>query len=165
MGGDEFIIKKIELSDYDEYYAIRSERKNLFWTGYKKAPDYGKFKSWFEIRVNDPNREIYLMRINGLCVGSFNIDYYNMHAAIGYCVKEAFEGKGHATALINEAIKIIEIAKKIRIKIRTIEAWIYHNNIASIKAVTKNGFRQSEIFEHRERFGQSELYYKYILNI
>lgn len=150
---------------YDEYYIIRSEKNNLFWTGYENPPDYKLFKEWFKQRINDPDRYLYLLYSNDNCIGSLNIDYYAKYAIIGYSVKKKFEGKGFGTFLVKEAIKIIKLSKDIRKQIYQVKALIFEKNNRSIKLIEKIGFKFSGNYEIKERFGKEEQYLEYTLEV
>ena len=150
-------LKKIEEQDYDLYYPIRAEKKNLWWTGYDNAPDYDAFFNWFKSRANDPNRHIYLLLDNDVCIGALHLDFYSDHSFIGYNIKEQHEGKGYATYMVQKAI---EIAFK-RPNIKSMKAWINYQNEGSMRVSEKNGFVKSGITETRKRFGVDELYNLY----
>jgi RimJ/RimL family protein N-acetyltransferase len=151
------------LEYYDEYFQIRSEPSNLYWTGYDKPPDYQKFYTWYKDRINDNNRHIYLMFKCDQCVGSLNIDYQNNSAAIGYNILEKFEGKGLGTLLVNEAIK--KITKQAKEKPGFyIYAYIHPQNKGSIKVIKKNNFEKTNEL-YKIRFGKKELFYEFGLKI
>ncbi len=151
------VFEEANLSNYDDYYAIRSEPTNIFWTGYSAAPDYEKFKQWYIERINDKEKFLYLVYHNNVCIGSLNIDIYSDHVMIGYSVKEEFQGKGYATCIVKKAKEIIFK----NWKGKPIKAWVSSKNIASIKVLEKNGFRRTETTEYRKRFGQDILFYLY----
>jgi len=155
------ILLKATIENYDDYYAIRRENKNSFWTGYRNPPNYESFKNWFLERIEDTERDIYLLYIDDKCVGSLHVDFHSSYIAIGYSVKEAFEGNGYATTLVSESIKISKQAKISRPYLIKIIAWINSQNYASIKVVEKNGFVKSKNFEKRQRFDKNELYCQY----
>lgn len=155
------MLQKAEPKHYDDYYHIRKEEKNMYWTGYTEAPDYEKFKQWFLKRIQDKNRLLYLLFEDGKCAGSLNIDYYPKYAAIGYSVKTGFEGKGLATKIVADSIQIIKKSIADRPDLERIIARINDKNTASIKVVLKNGFHKSHIKEMRKRFGKDELYHQY----
>ncbi|MCF8380985.1 MAG: GNAT family N-acetyltransferase [Bacteroidales bacterium] len=165
MKTGECLFVKATKNKYDDYYSIRSEEKNLFWTGYEKAPHYENFKKWYAERLSDPARDIYLMYFNEKCVGSLHIDFHDDSIAIGYSVKESFEGKGFGTLLVKESVRLAKLSKKQGRKIGLIRAWINFQNIGSIKVIEKNGFQQSEISEVRKRFNKEEVYFEYTLKI
>ncbi|NPA38136.1 MAG: GNAT family N-acetyltransferase [Chlorobi bacterium] len=149
------------IENFDDYYEIRSEKKNLFWTGYDAPPDYERFFEWYKKRLADNKRDLYLVYCDNVCSGSLNIDYYEDHAMIGYSVKEAFEGQGLGTYIVKCAIDII----KKREELKYIGAWINEKNKGSIKVITKNNFYKTDTKEVRLRFGQEELFYKYQYDI
>lgn len=160
-----YVLREAELKDYDDYYLIRSEKNNLYWTGYEHPPDYQLFSQWFADRLKDPSRDIYLLFVNKECAGSLHIDYYDDEIFIGYSVKEKFAGKGYGTILVREAVNLSEKAKEGKNGIKYIRAWINSLNIASVKVVEKNGFSATQIKEVRKRFGNEELYLQYALKI
>lgn len=155
---------RAKMEHYDDYYEIRCEDKNLFWTGYSNPPNYMKFREWYQQRLNDTNRHIYLIYNEEESLGSLHIDFYENYAAIGYSVKKTHEGKGIGTKLVNEAINLVKNEKERRSDLKYIKAWINQSNIASIKIVKKNKFNivNKEI---RKRFGQNEVYLEFVLNL
>ncbi len=159
---------KLELSsteNYDDYYLIRSEKKNLFWTGYSEAPDYNNFFNWYKNRTTDNDKDLYLLFNKKQCIGSLNIDYYSQFVYIGYSVKEEFEGKGYGTYLVDNAIKVITESRRFGDEKFLIKAWINYQNVGSIKVVEKNGFIKSDVTEIRKRFGKAEKYYEFVLEV
>lgn len=165
MTNIDLVLKKAEIQTYDEYYSIRSEKSNLYWTGYTTPPDYEKFFEWYKNRLEDTERDLYLLFAGEECVGSLNIDYYQEFAAIGYSVREAHEGKGYATHLVGQAIKIITLSKMTRKNLAQIKAWINHLNKGSIKVVLRNGFSMTDHSEMRKWFGNEELYLEFAKKI
>jgi RimJ/RimL family protein N-acetyltransferase len=153
-----------EIKHYDDYYKIRSEEKNLYWTGYSSPPDYENFKEWFKQRLIDTDRFIYLMYARDVCLGSLHIDFYDDYAAVGYSVKAAHEGRGIGTNLVKEAVELVKFEKNMRVNLISIKAWINQSNVSSIKIVEKNGF-VSMNKELRKRFGINEVYFEYVLNL
>jgi len=146
---------------FNDYLAIRSEKENLYWTGYTKPPDKAKFYTWFKIRIEATNRDLYLFYCIDQCVGSLNIDYYSGFAYIGYSVKKDYTGLGIASHLIARSIEII----RERGIIYNIKAWVNENNKGSLKAIQKNNFIKSGNTEIRKRFSKDENYFEFILKI
>lgn len=154
-------LTEAQLSDYDCFYGIRSEETNLFWTGYENAPDYENFKKWFETRLNDTARNIYILRENDECLGALNIDVYSDHLFIGYSIKSKAQGMGLASFMVSQVEELATITPEIK----EIRAWINFQNIASIKVCEKNGYIKSQTTETRKRFGKEELYYLLVKNL
>ncbi len=148
------ILQKASEKNYDDYYNIRSEKKNMFWTGYTNAPDYDNFFKWYKTRIQDARKDLYLAYCNSECVGSLNIDYYTDRVMIGYSVKEKHEGKGLATFIVSQAIEIIEKTEN-----KTVQAWINQKNAGSIRVVEKNNFYKTSTSEIRNRFGNDEIFW------
>jgi RimJ/RimL family protein N-acetyltransferase len=158
-------LKEVEESDYENYYFIRSEKENLFWTGYNEPPHKENFFNWFKDRIVDQQKHLYLLFDDEVCVGSLNIDFYNDYVAIGYSTITRFKGKGYATYLVAESIRIANEAKERNPDLKRIIAWINYQNESSIRVVEKNGFQKSDITEIRKRFGKKELYYQFEIYI
>lgn len=152
--------------NYDDYYMIRSEKKNLHWTGYEQPPEYEGFKKWYAGRISDPERDIYLLYVDGQCAGSLHIDFYPSYAIIGYNIKEAFEGRGYGTLLAGKAVEIAQQEKRAgRKDLKEVRAWINALNSASVSVVERNGFRNTGVSEERIRFSKKETYYIYALEL
>lgn len=154
-------IKSVSIEDFEDYYSIRSEKTNLFWTGYDKAPNIVKFKEWFKNRILEKDKTLYLLICNKKCIGSLNIDFYGDFALIGYSVKESYTGKGIGTFIVDNAIKILMKHKEISL----VKAWINFQNISSIKVIEKNKFFRTGVTEIRKRFGNKEEYIEFSLDI
>lgn len=157
----DLFLREVEESDYENYYLIRSEKENLFWTGYDKPPHKERFFNWFKDRIADQQKHLYLLFDTKVCVGSLNVDFYNDYVAIGYSTVTKYKGKGYATYLVGESIRIANEARKRNPELKKIIAWINDQNEASIRVIEKNGFQKSETTEMRKRFGNEELYYQF----
>ena len=154
------ILNPIELreateNDYESFFRIRSEKQNLFWTGYEKAPDYDTFFQWFKNRLEESDRDIY-MAINrdGQIIGYLNFDQYEEWIAIGYAILSEYQGQGYATKIVKQATQLAKSKNK------NLIAWISEKNIASQKVVQKNGFKPIK-YEYRIRLGKEEKYNRF----
>jgi len=154
-------LKLALIEDYEEYYKMRSEKSNLFWTGYEKAPDFIQFKKWYKNRLSNKNRHIYLLVCDNKYIGSLNIDFYSKYAYIGYSVKEAYAKQGIGTYIVKNAVNILKKHKEITL----VKAWINYQNIGSIRVVEKNKFQKTGVIEIRNRFNIEEEYIEFGLNL
>ena len=57
----DLFLKEVDESDYENYYLIRSEKENLFWTGYDKPPHKEHFLNWFKDRISEQEKPLYLL--------------------------------------------------------------------------------------------------------
>ena len=135
------IIRVANKDDYDGYYQIKSDEKNVFWGGWATVPDYEAFKKVFMSRISDSKRREYICIIDGQIVGYLAAVILDSKVEISYGVKSCYSGQGIATALIDFAVK--EFVNK------SIIAWVSEKNIGSQKCLLKNGFLKSEENERR----------------
>jgi RimJ/RimL family protein N-acetyltransferase len=161
MKNSNYIFTLAKNENFNDYLKLRSEKKNLYWTGYKNPPDYDSFLVWYKNRLLNPDRGIYLIYEEDNLLGALHIDFYGEYAAIGYSVKEKSEGKGIGTFLVKKAIELVISEKKNRDRLTKIIAWINEKNIASRRVIEKNEFNKSNVCEKRLRFGIEEIYYQF----
>lgn len=135
------IIREASELDYDGYYQIKSDEKNVFWGGWATAPNYETFKNVFISRISDTQRREYVCIIDGQIVGYLAAVILDSKIEISYGIRSIYSGQGIATALIGFAVD--EFTDK------TIIAWVSEQNIGSQKCLLKNGFIKSEDFEKR----------------
>ena len=152
------LYREAKKEDYTSFYKLRSEKNNLFWTGYEAAPDFEKFQLWYNDRLKDEKRKIYLYFEGDQIIGYLNFDIYKNHVAIGYGVDSSLQGKGYGSKIV---ASVFEIAEKHELNVKRIIAWISEVNIGSQKVVEKNNFTQSKESEKRKRFDRIETYYLY----
>ena len=43
--------RKASLSDFDDFFAIKSDKANIEWGGFLKAPDYNGLKEWYKSQL------------------------------------------------------------------------------------------------------------------
>lgn len=92
-------------------------------------------------------------------ISLFNIDYAKRSCEVGYCLSRFYWNQG----LMTECLKyILKFAFKKGIKL--IEGRCHHDNVASIKVLTNNGFRFVEEFKIvMSKNNHEEIIYKYQL--
>lgn len=60
--------RKANISDYDDFFAIKSDKANIEWSGFRKAPDYHSFRQWYKSKLESEKRTIYLVFLDNKCV-------------------------------------------------------------------------------------------------
>lgn len=109
-------IQEIELinatiDDYDFYYALKSEKSNIYWSGHKRKPDQKKFRSWY--RINVLNSDICFKII--LCKGKkVGVIYFKLIDQLkcnylGLGISEKYQGKGIASVVVLKFIENLKI--------------------------------------------------------
>jgi len=103
---DELSYRKAIFSDYDDFYAIKSDRNNIEWGGFEKAPDYESLKKWYESQLDSPTRTIYLVFFNEKCVAFFYIDKINdyTYEAASSGVLGEYTSMGIGTFTLRESV-------------------------------------------------------------
>ncbi|MCU6753622.1 GNAT family N-acetyltransferase [Bovifimicola ammoniilytica] len=133
-------------SEFKEYYAIRCEKSNIYWSGYHNPPDYDIMKKCYSQRTEKDrfseigDKRVYFIRenINNQVVGFIQLSIMADGIEMGYGIKEKFQGNHYATEAIKLAIEEAQnISDNIYVKIR-------ENNVASQKAVLNNNFIPSD---------------------
>lgn len=126
-------------TDLANLFEMKSQKSDVYWSGYTAAPDREKFKVWYQDQLKRTDRRIWLVRdiqANNCSVGYLYLTFENNSAYISHGVKEEFAGKSIGSGIINYATNIClsfypDYA---------IESWIVEPNVASVQTFLKNNF-------------------------
>lgn len=147
---------KARAENFDDYYNLKCEKNNIFWSGFSEKPDEVKLKEWYLKQLKNTDRIFYLIYINESQENIAGYLYMDIEgdkkqlADIGYGVSEKYSGRGIGTGIINFAIDHI---KKELPKVKEITAWVAYDNVPSIKVFLKNNFHKT--VEQQKRFFKS----------
>ena len=137
---DKCKIFKADESFFEVFYKIKSEDKNIYWSGHDQKPDYLKLHQWFLDQLVQGNREIFKVVFNSQDVGYIYLDKKDINTyEISYAISEDFEKKGIISRAINEIINYLRLKNK---PIRIV-ANVADINIGSIKVLLNNGFEKT----------------------
>ena len=140
MNTIEVDIRKATLSDFDFFYGIKSEYNNIYWTGHKMKPDYGKLKKWYTDILSNNKRITYIISYLGEKIGYLYLDIINKNLVeVAIAISEKYQRKGLASQSLKKFLKIIRDYNN-----PEIVAWIFDRNIASKKVFTKNYFSPTD---------------------
>jgi len=131
------IIRLADLSFFNLYYSIKSEKSNIYWSGHAGVPDKNNLQSWFESELSNENRKIFTIDESFQTVGYLYIDKVNGRAEISYAIKESETGKGYATQAVKQALRYIKRNNYFKYKI---VAYAAKTNKASRKVLENNSF-------------------------
>ena len=141
-------LKLAKLDNYDEFYKLKSDKSNIYWTGWSNSPDYEKLKEFYYNVINNlktiKDRRIYLAYENDEVVGYVYIDYVDDDTfALSPAVHSKFQGKGYGKQIIGLGIK-----EGLNLGYRNMEAYIREDNIVSQKCFEYNGAHKTEEFKN-----------------
>lgn len=141
----ELLLAKIE--NYDEYYKIKSDENNIYWTGWSNKPNYDNLKNFFVDTISNlitiKDRRIYLAYENNTVIGYIYIDYIDDETfALSPAISSEFQGKGYGKQIIGLGIK-----EGLKLGFKNMEAYIREDNIASQKCFEYNGANKTDIYK------------------
>ena len=146
----DLFIMPAKAEDFEFYFQMKCEKENIYWSGYKSAPDKEKLHTWFMQKVAQYKDKysyklyIILARTNRIYT---KVGYLSLYPScnckdcceISIGVSSSHTGKGIGTKAIKRAIE--ESAK---LGYKKIFAYIRKDNIRSQAAFTKAGFILTE---------------------
>jgi UDP-2,4-diacetamido-2,4,6-trideoxy-beta-L-altropyranose hydrolase len=94
--------------------------------------------TWYRYKITDKNCFIFIAEIRQEPVGMIRFDVNHRETIISYLVDENYRGKGLGTLLLQQGIFKFKINAR---KTTSISGLVQKENIASIKAFTKAGFK------------------------
>jgi hypothetical protein len=108
---------------------------------------------WIYQRLNDPNTRMWILENDGIPVGQIRWELNGMEGKLDYSISDAFRGKGFGKVILKRGI---EEVRKIWAGVYLI-AEVREKNIASIKAITAAGFKESNSIKSGYLFYKFEL--------
>lgn len=134
------------LRDFHIYLSLKSERPNIYWSGFAQAPEKEKLRQHFVNALSNQSRDVYLFKFGNDGVGYLYLDYFTKlePVEVAYGISEKWAGRGLAKTMITQAIE------QIRPSYNVLTAWIAESNIASIKTAISLGFEASETTTSRK---------------
>ena len=133
-------------SFFDTFFKIKSETKNIYWSGHKEKPNYNTLRDWYINQLLSENRIIFKIEYKDLEVGYLYFDILkNKEIELSYAVSELYEGLGIASSIV----ELVVIYKKHYYSDFIIKAYVADINIASQRVMLKNLFIKSN-FSYKE---------------
>ena len=96
--------------------------------------------AWFFNTLEDPDREYYILEVNGVAAGSIRFDFEKEQIAkINYLLDPNFTGKGLGTYLLEEGVTFLKLNRP---EVEKVYGWVLPENIASVKIFEKLGYKK-----------------------
>lgn len=142
------------LENFDDFYKLKSEPGNIFWSGFSDKPDYEGFKNHYKKELERDDRTIVFLYIENEIAGyvAISFDSMNKTTETAHGVLSHFGGRGLGKKLIQYAVEYS--IEKIP-QADNIIGWIADDNFGSIKNVLGNNYTMTDEFEFRH-FQQRE---------
>lgn len=150
---DRLILRKIELSDYEEIFNCWTSDSNVSkyvtWYPHKTADDTKKLTNYW---VNDYDNEfcyrwLVVLKNTNETIGMIDVIAKNlqyMTAEVGYCYGSKFLGNGYATEALKEVIKYLHSEG-----FPVVYAQHFKSNIASGKVMKNAGMEYEGLLKSR----------------
>lgn len=142
----DLIFSKCDENNFHDFYILKCDEGNIYWTGHKNAPAKEKLKRWYLDQLTRDDRIMFIVKSDEYCdepIGYLYLDITGSDKDVietGHGVNSKFKGAGIGTRIIKFAIDYT--TSNLRF-INRIDGWIASVNIGSIKNVLKNGYSES----------------------
>ncbi len=133
-------LRNAKISDIDDLFKWRNDpvvRKNFFNTN---PVSWDEHKKWFEVKSQDADTTIYMAHYGENKIGSIRFENKSEAIKLSVMLNPDFLGKGLGAEVIRLAAKKFMSEKETR---KPLIAEIKKDNITSIKAFQKAGFKES----------------------
>jgi len=151
-------------NDCDYLLELKSNIRDVYWSGYVTPPQRDKFILWFKKQLMRSDRKIWLVRTPASLVVGYlyiTLNSRGKSADLSHGVAITYIGRGIGSQIVEFAIshchhKYPDLA---------INAWVLDENIGSAKTFLKNGFNKMETQKKvfYESFGKEVILYNYKL--
>lgn len=155
-----------QLSDFEDYYIIKSDPTAILWSGFASAPDKAKLLDHFKgLLVEIENKNKFLVYLKDSDTNALigydlmtKIDEETVESS-GHSILSCWQGKGMGTVLFSQ---LVPYAKELGFKFFT--GWVSDLNIGSIKNIERNGFVKTDESKtvHLSAFERDDVFHKYI---
>ncbi|MGN2371295.1 GNAT family N-acetyltransferase [Clostridium cagae] len=125
------LFKRCDEEDFEDFFILRSDDENMYWTGHDEKPNKTNLKEWYLTQLKRTDRLLFIVRSGK----------NNNIIETGHGVNSKYKGKGLGTEIIKFAI---DYSRSELTFIDEVDGWILEDNIGSIKNVLKNGYAETD---------------------
>jgi len=156
-------------SDFEDYFAIKSDPTAILWSGFSSAPDRDRLSAHFEGLLKEiENKQKFLVYLKDSETDALigydlmtKMDDETVESS-GHSILSGWQGKGMGTILFSH---LVGYARQLGFKYFT--GWVSDLNIGSIKNIERNGFVKTEEYRtvHLAAFDRDDVFHKYVCKL
>lgn len=138
---EDVTLRPATAGDYAFFFRLKCDVDNIVWSGHTRPPEWLRMQAWYGENSGEASRRtIYIGECGERRIGYIYIDDHETRLELTLGVATSEAGRGMGRSLIALAVRIFEAAGEQR----SVEAWIFEENTASIQAFEAVGFRREE---------------------
>ena len=131
------MIRRGNLEDFDILFKWINDEDVIKFSRYRKKMTLEEFNSWFDDRID----KLFILEEDLFPIGQICYDAVGDEGIINYCVDKEERGKGYGKKLVKY---LVDFTKENIDEINRLSAFVYKNNIQSIKIFKSLGFKIEE---------------------
>jgi len=137
--GTQLTLRPATLQDYFAFFRLRCSVEIMAWSGFNAPPSWDELSKWYESKLApESGRIIYLGQVKDTVVGYAYADRDGKIVQTSFAVGPDFTGKGWGREILRQLVSAI----RRDCPGASIQAWIFPENAASIKAHEAAGYRK-----------------------
>jgi N-acetylneuraminate synthase len=140
---DGMVLRRACSADFPEFLRLKSEPADVFWTGHAQPPNPERLASWFEGALNQ--RVILIAEDKGAVIGYAYLILEGGAVEAAVAVSQAVSGQGHGRRIVAQAADMAGALYPGQ----PVLAWIYPQNLASVRAHEAAGYVRRPGMERR----------------
>lgn len=165
---EDVVLIEIDVDGFEDFYKLKCEEENIYWTNYEKMPDKKQLLNWYKSQIKKNDRKFFLAKKkNYETIGYGYIDILDEKlrtVEISYGISSKFKGQSYGKRLVKSLVKYVEEFFK---DIDIVIAWVFQDNEKSKSCLKKNEFsltleKKEVYFVQENKFKFMEKYKYYI---
>ena len=143
---DNLILRPATEEDFPDFFALRSGVENIVWSGFDRPPEWNELKHWFLDQLDvESGKSIYIASIGPKTVGYAYANYYDDRVETALAVDGSETGNGWGRKIARQLCERLNQETPGR----RIEAWIFPENIGSVRAHEAAGYQNDHLQDAR----------------
>jgi len=134
---EDVTLRLAEWADFPAFFRLKCDVDHVVWSGHTMPPLWDRLSAWYANHLNGgTGRRIFIAECGGLSIGYAYLDDHGdrLEVTIGVATSEA--GRGIGRGILRLITRTLAKNKERR----PVEAWIFQENLASVKAFEAAGF-------------------------